>query len=284
MKSLLNRSLPMGGLIILSFLLGSCQEGKQGPAGSAGTELPSVYASIYCDSGEDSLVAADAEVLIFGLDVVPEVKVNGQSVMQSGGFIWYGSLLPVTIGQDVSLQISYAAPDGSQKQAIAQSQIPGEFHFVTHSPDSTYELTLGQPLTVGWSSSSGGDGYLISFYAEYLYVDSVGNSQYGYTDFDTLVTQNTVTIPAGRLFPDLPQTGSIDDYYGSLGLTVIKGPVQVGQRGNVTGDATGFFYTLRNAGYLSFGENGFAAATPSPHETGENQGDLVTRIRSHLLP
>lgn len=221
-------------LVILSVLLAfiGCN-GTQGPArpqGPANSEK--IYVWGYVTSTGDTYVGVGL------LPVVPWVTVNQETLdidNLDGGWVEYEDSILVSPGDSLYLKVDYTIGI-----ATASSRVPGVFEITSHDTSWMVRIPVRSDFTVSWSTSSYADFYLVEFYIDYEYRNTLGEYRSFNFSKDTCVTSTSITFPASQLFPaDLV---SITYSYGYFDVWAINGPIlEPGSEGNVTGDGSGFF-------------------------------------------
>jgi hypothetical protein len=229
----------------VAFYISGC-EGPAGPAGPAGQLRYSVFGQV--EFWSDTL-PTNANVIVQNISLIPTVKLNQsylrfRSLYGSGSYYW-DSMRNITKGDEVQLTVS-----GDQRLAAAVVRIPLQFRIQSPNPDSIFILPPHSNFAASWTASGFSDYYYAYFYLSYSYIPiGGGSSKYFYIEADTILSTTDITIPAARLFP--ADYDSLRWGYGYFSIKAYNGPkLEVGARGNVTGDGIGFFFGKSYGGHI----------------------------------
>jgi len=225
-------------------------EGPAGPTGSAGQPKFSVFGEV--EFTADTL-PTNARVIVSNLSSIPTVKLNQsfikfRSLYSEGSYYW-DTLRTITKGDEVQLTVS-----GDQGVAGAVVRIPQQFRIQSPNPDSIFILPPHSNFTASWTASGFSDYYNAYFNLWYSYIPiGGGSSKYFEIEVDTILSTTSITIPAARLFPaDFDSLEIWSNGYGYFQIEAFNGPrIEVGARGNVTGDGMGFFFGKSDGGYIN---------------------------------
>jgi hypothetical protein len=146
----------------------------------------------------------------------------------------------INFGSNYKLKVDYGEGTGE-----ATDTMPGEFAIT--SPNVSYVLHKGNDLNITWGQSTGAQWYWLHIDLYYYY------HSFGYFDFelDTIIKGTSYSLSAGRIFP--VNVDSISSGYGSVDIEAYFGPEQKpGSKGNLKGDAVGFFWCSYEASEVGF--------------------------------
>ncbi len=248
-------------LFVITILIVSC-EGIEGPQGPAGTPSPtSVYITGHVTSDIYSypIETTYAEVAIGGASAIPAVSLN--DVTFSLEDVPYGDRieilkpeLPFQPGDPITLSVNYIDVNADSCTAWADIVLPEEVEFTSHDPVGINDLPIDSDLSLVWNASFGADYYDVYLNLVYGYIDTVysGYSHEESHSVDTLITDTSLTFLAPELFANLEPGDDYTYHKGYLYIMAYHGPWQTGELGNITGDATGFFYGRTRGTYLQF--------------------------------
>ncbi len=200
-----------------------------------------------------------------GFKIVPVITINERTLPVEYGYFtltefrYDGEITWINIGDECRFKVNYDEGKGE-----AFDTMPGNFKIT--SPDSTYVLHKGNNLNINWSSASSADWYWVDLMISYVFIDTAGY----YNDFslpiDTMVDGTSLTISADRIFPGCVDT--ILSGYGSVFLEAVNGPkLEPGARGNIKGDAVGFFWCSFEARSVNFGIEQLATRPKEDRQT-----------------
>jgi hypothetical protein len=232
-------------LCFVAFYISGC-EGPSGPAGPAGQIKFSVFGQVEFSS--DTLPTY-ANVIVQNISSIPTVKLNQSDLrfryLYGSGSYYWDTLRTITEGDEVQLNVK-----NDQGKAVATVRIPQQFRIQSPDPDSIFILPPHSNFAASWTASGFSDYYYAYFYLSYSYFPiGGGSSKYFYIEADTILSTTSITIPATRLFP--ADYDSLRWSYGYFSITAYNGPqIEVGARGNVTGDGIGFFFGKSDGGYV----------------------------------
>lgn len=224
--------------------------------GCGGGERASISAYIVCYwdwSNPDSLIKEGGieGYKYNGFKIIPVVMINNDTLpvdyywYSPTEFYYYGEIAGIDIGDECKLKVDYGEGKGE-----ATDTMPGNFRIT--NPDSTFVLHKGNNLSISWNSAAGATWYWLTVELWYYFRDNNGN----YDDFelylDTIIDGNSLVINASRIFPSYVDTV----FYGSgdISAEAVCGPkLEPGAKGNIKGDAVGFFWCVYDAKPVWFG-------------------------------
>lgn len=253
MKKIMKKIVSVTGIMILIL---SCRgpRGPEGPQGPQGPEGPTnIYVMSFLFSSIDTSIA---EAYVSFSPSIPNVKINNINipfweVWRNTFYFYKRGITTILPGSDANLEVTYIKADNSQGEANASVKVPGIFAITSHDTSQPVSIPLGSSFTVTWSSSQNANFYFVSFYLEYMYVDTAGEDKYFYCEKDTMITQNFIIFPSSFLFPNLNEIDSIMWSWGWFEVDAVSGPqIKEGEKGNVTGDGFGFFWGIIYGGVL----------------------------------
>jgi hypothetical protein len=246
--------------LIAAFALifsGAGCEGEQGPAGPAGSSGQSVISVVgVVNVGWSGEIATNLSttVSITNAPSIPEVKVNNKTFPVDGEWLWYGgrvayygSLYSADGYDQANLEINYTKLNGRAGSATSTISLP---QYVT-ADDDDIQLPPYNPAEASWSTSDGADAYYVDVYFYNTWVDN--DSFYTHTwyvDFDTVLTDTSLTIPEEDLFPDAGDVSSINSFDGTFYIYPVSGPWMPGVRNNIKGDGIGVFIATPGYEYI----------------------------------
>ena len=244
----------------VAFHISGC-EGPAGPAGPAGQIKYSVFGQVefYSDT-----LPTNANVIVQNISSIPTVKLNQSDLrfryLYGSGSYYWDTLRAITKGDEVQLNVK-----SDQGEAVATVRIPQQFRIQSPNPDSIFILSPHSNFAASWTASGLSDYYYAYFYLSYSYIPiGGGSSKYFYIEADTILSTTAITIPAARLFP--ADYDSLRFSYGYFSIKAYNGPkLEVGARGNVTGDGIGFFFGKSYGGSIDI-RLGNTATTDSGSE------------------
>ena len=226
--------------------------GCEGPAGPAGPTSQIEFSVFGMVEFTSDTLPTYAQVIVSNISSIPTVKLNQDNIkfrsFYNTGTSFWDNLRTITEGDEVQLTIS-----DNQEVANAVVRIPQQFRIQSPNPDSIFILPPHSDFTASWTASGFSDYYDADFYLNYEYAPiGGGTSKYFSFQLDTILSTTSITIPAARLFPAEYDSLAYWSYsYGYLSIEAVNGPrLEVGARGNVTGDGFGFFFGMSNGGYL----------------------------------
>ncbi len=191
-----------------------------------------------------------------GFKIIPVMTINEDTLpldyvyFSPTEFGYEGEITWINIGDECRFKVNYDEGKGE-----ATGTMPGNFKIT--SPDTTYVLHKGSKLNINWSSAKSADWYWVNIEISYSYIDTAGDYEYFDLYVDTVVDGTSLTISANRIFP-----GDVDTVlwgYGDVLAEAVNGPkLEPGAKGNIKGDAVGFFWCVFDARSVYFGIEQFA--------------------------
>ncbi len=254
----MKKLLCVSGLLVLLFI------------GCGGGERASIMGNIsfYWDYYNPDSLIKSADIWGYkynGFKMIPVLTINGDTLPMDGfqytptDFMYGGYITNINHGDECNFFVDYGEGKGE-----ATDTMPGAFSIM--SPDTTYVLHKGNNLSISWSSATGADWYWVDVRIDYLYRDTSGSWEDFYLDIDTIIEGTSLTINSGRIFP-----GYVDSVIsGSGGVNVegVNGPMtKPGEKGNIKGDAVGFFWCTYEAKEVWFGIEQFATKPKQDRST-----------------
>ena len=224
-------------------------EGPAGPAGSPGQPKFSVFGVV--EFTADTL-PTNAQVIVSNISSIPTVKLNQSFIkfrsLYSGGSNYWDTLRTITKGDEVQLTVS-----SDQGVAGALVRIPQQFRIQSPNPDSIFILLPHSNFTASWNASGFSDYYYAYFYLFYSYAPTGGGTSKQFSiEIDTILSTTSITFSAAKLFPADFDSLMASWYYGYFSIQAFNGPrLEVGERGNITGDGMGFFFGKSDGGYIN---------------------------------
>lgn len=228
--------------------------------------------SIYYDWYTDSLKKeGDIEGHKYnGFNIIPIITINKDTLpmidkdsllMSPTEFGYEGAIPWINSGDECKFKVDYGEGKGE-----ATGTIPGEFQIT--SPDTAYVLHKGNDLNITWSSATGADWYWLTLNISYSYTDTAGYSQLFLFYLDTIIEGTSYTVKAGTIFP-----GDVDTVqYGLISYIYVEGnsgpKMEPGAKGNIKGDAVGFFWCRYGPEGVYFGV-GQLASRPKDNRQAE---------------
>ena len=243
-------------MIFLGLGLSSCEgpEGPQGPQGPSAL-MTGVYGEVAWGWWSATI---NAEFEVFESPSIPTVQINGipcqrQFTMYGDGFKFYGTDLPLALGDSVHIIVNYLKPDGDPEVIQSDIILPGPFAFTAPDTSDDVVISVGDSLMVSWTESSGADVYSVDFSFRYNYFDTLGGYQVYTFELDTLITETAITFGSELLFPNPALIDSIVSYGGNgwFNVWAKHGPWREGDPTNVYGDGIGTFYGRTFGGHLT---------------------------------
>ena len=232
----------------VAFHISGC-EGPAGPVGPAGQIKYSVFGQV--EFTADTL-PTNAQVIVSNISSIPTVKLNQsdlrfRSLYSSGSYYW-DTLRTITKGDEVQLNVK-----SDQGEAVATVRIPQQFRIQSPNPDSIFILLPHSNFTVSWNASGLSDYYYAYFYLFYSYAPIGGGTSKQFSiEIDTILSTTSITFPADILFPADFDSLMGSWYYGYFSIQAFNGPrLEVGERGNITGDGMGFFFGKSYGGSIN---------------------------------
>lgn len=247
-------------------------EGPTGPVGPAGKTDFSVFGMVEFIS--DTLPTR-TNLIVSNIASIPSVKLNQDFIkfrnLHNDGSYYWDTLRTITQGDEVQLTVS-----GDQGTAGTVVRIPQQFRIQSPDPDSIFILLPHNNFIASWAVSNFADYYNAYFYLSYRYFPIGGvTSKYFQLEVDTMLTNTSISIPAAKLFP--ADIDSIIGGYGGFHIEAVNGPrLEVGAKGNVTGDGIGFFFGKSDGGFIDIRTQNSAAensGTKPKHNFSEKQFD-----------
>ena len=232
----------------VAFHISGC-EGPACPVGPAGQIKYSVFGQV--EFTADTL-PTNAQVIVSNISSIPTVKLNQsdlrfRSLYSSGSYYW-DTLRTITKGDEVQLNVK-----SDQGEAVATVRIPQQFRIQSPNPDSIFILLPHSNFTVSWNASGLSDYYYAYFYLFYSYAPIGGGTSKQFSiEIDTILSTTSITFPADILFPADFDSLMGSWYYGYFSIQAFNGPrLEVGERGNITGDGMGFFFGKSYGGSIN---------------------------------
>lgn len=217
--------------------------GPQGPVGPVGPERMLVYGEV----SNTGLTWVDVRFA----PVIPEVKVNQYTLdvwNWEEGCVTFLKSISISAGDQADLNVSYTK-DTDTSIATASVKVPGDFDIVNPAitPEGDYEIVTDANLNVMWTGSPEADFYWIDFGLCYYYEELAHPGIEKFFCFSKVAfTKSTSrTIDKDDLLPSDVATNPINILRarGHFYVDAMNGPeIKSGSEGNVTGDATGFFW------------------------------------------
>ena len=250
-------------ILIAGLILFTGCEGPEGPQGPEGQLLIEVYGVVETPSEWDP--TPDAWIYIQNSPSIPSVKVNNQQIPYRGwydyGMEFYNSNIDISIGDNANLGVNYSRLDGNSGIAQATTILPDTFHIISHNPDETVYISLGDSLEIKWNSSAGALAYEVDIWLDYEYYtleDTTNDSTifmvpkyYSIEFYNKLVTDTSIIFTEEELFPENLNIDYIVYSWGGFDVDAISLNLTEGAMGNVTGDGYGFFFVWANGDYLN---------------------------------
>lgn len=175
-----------------------------------------------------------------GFKIIPLITINEDTLplynyyLGLTDFSFSGEITNLDDGDECKLKVDYG-----EGKAEATDTVPGEFEIT--EPDESAVLHKGNSLDIEWESSNGAQWYWLDVDVWYDYLDNNGNWEEFEYELDTIIEGTSYTISASTLFPSDVDTilwGGGDVY-----VTAVNGPkYEPGSKGNVKGNAVGFFW------------------------------------------
>ncbi|MCX7994775.1 MAG: hypothetical protein N3A65_03240 [candidate division WOR-3 bacterium] len=186
-----------------------------------------------------------------GFKMMPLATINGDTLFPHDYYLgatdfYYRAYIDwIDNGDECKFKIDYEEGKGE-----ATDTMPGRFNIT--APDTTFILRKGNSLNITWGSASDADWYWLEIYLSYYYIDTSGY----YEDFDfyldTIVDGALLTLSAIRIFP-----GHVDSVlygYGDVYVEAVSGSkLEPGSKGNIKGNAVGFFWCVYDTKPTWFG-------------------------------
>uniref|UniRef100_A0A7V3VU57 Lipoprotein n=1 Tax=candidate division WOR-3 bacterium TaxID=2052148 RepID=A0A7V3VU57_UNCW3 len=192
-----------------------------------------------------------------GFKIIPVVTLNGDTLpidvfqYTPTEFLYDGKITNIDNGDECKFFVDYGEGKGE-----ATDTMPGTFRIT--SPDTTYVLHKGNNLSISWSSATGVDWYWVDVRIDYLYRDTSGSWEDFELNLDTIIEGTSLTLNASRIFPGYVDTIISGD--GEINVEAVNGPmVKPGEKGNIKGDAVGFFWCSYETKEVWFGIEQIAA-------------------------
>ena len=250
------------GFVLLCLTAGGCfldgATGDRGPEGPVGRVPLLVNGMIEARDARypDGYFSVDAQES----GDVPSVRLNGVPIpyhavgqfgAATGNFVSFAPGLAA--GDSARVDISYTSTTGTPGAARARFQLPGAFEMTRPAPDSAI-IAITRPLHVAWTAAHGSAGYEVDGYFDCVYTDPANNNRSLNLTLDTLVTADSVTIPAAAIFPDPDSIQTFSGGSGAITVYALVGPLHEGDPENVTGDGAGSIIGITSGGtrQLSF--------------------------------
>ncbi|MBC8277293.1 MAG: hypothetical protein H8E46_03615 [FCB group bacterium] len=242
-------------VVISLMTLLSC-EGPEGPAGPKGDTEVWVRAQVgpiyyWADIPQ-------VQVLVENCPVIPTVTINGDAVSYVPGagigeisasasnLVFWLDYYYIDPGENVVLEINYE-DDGEPKSINSSVIMPGETEFLNVS--DTLFMEWQDDLALTWATGENASGY--RFRAFYLFDLETATSTESYSlTIDSVLTDTSIVIPAGTVYPDTTGMIGISLWHGSAAIKALDGPIAAGEPANITGDASGYFYSYNFGDYV----------------------------------
>ena len=244
-------------------LLG-CQ-GPQGPPGM--TVEPPAYVSGFVTFWSGDTNGAYASVSLQNASNIAAITVNGLPIpvdLYGGGFPNYNAdNLALAPGDSAHLLINFTQLDGQPGSARADLKTPGAFEILT--PDSILDsLEFADTLNLAWSSSEGAEAYWVLFVLSFSYFDTIGFSHFEYESNQFLSYDTAFTVLPSSFVPDSVVMDSVYGFWGYIQLQALSDWFDIGEAGNVSGDALGYLRSNYYLDQIYFGQGGGRSSGRSP--------------------
>lgn len=184
-----------------------------------------------------------------GFKIIPVVVINNDTLLvnylTTTEFSYEGEVAGINMGDECKLEVDYGEGKGE-----ATDTMPGDFRIT--NPKSTFVLHKGDDLSIDWISAPGASWYWLNVDLQYSFIDKNGNYDTFELDFDTIMDEKSLVINASRIFPSSVDT--VLSGHGTVSVEAACGPkLEPGAKGNIKGDAVGFFWCEFYAKPVSFG-------------------------------
>ena len=220
-------------LVVLFFLIG-CKKTEEIPT----TYVQGSVVNYYGNS--ESYV----QVSIADIPVIPEVKINSVALpfteFGNGELIFSSHSFPLSPGDSVRLMITYTNSSGDPSRMAANLILPDTMKII-QIPDT---LGLDDTMTVIWQSTTGAREYQIILNISLTYIDTSGSFRFFDDNQSYWVRDSLITLLPDTLFPIRGEVSEVLlGSYIRFSLIAYNGSYKEGDRANIKGDGTGFFYT-----------------------------------------
>ncbi|HMA76364.1 MAG TPA: hypothetical protein VKO43_03545 [Candidatus Krumholzibacteriaceae bacterium] len=256
-------------IAVFSLLIsGAGCEGDQGPAGPAGPAKLSIVGTVTPEWDGDIVDELYVSLGVSNAPSIPIVKVNNSGIplydswIEYGGRIGYqGNLYSETGFEEASLEVTYTKLNGNEGVATSTILLPEE----TVADDDDIQIYPGNDVEASWSSSDNADAYWVQvdFYVRYYDAASVLHRKD--LEFDTVLTDTTITIPSEDFMP--ASYASIYSSDGTFYIYPVTGPWMPGVSNNIEGDGIGVFIGMADYEYVDVDIN----SVLSPNENEEDR-------------